>query len=69
MKEAEFKKFWERALTVDVANDDLFLTAGYFWINLTELQQQKMCGLLKSQGNEVKNGCIYLANGLGIACK
>ncbi len=66
MHTSEFKKAFERAKSVNIVNDDLFNCAGWFWINLTELQHKKMYGLLISQGNIPQNGEIKLKNGLGI---
>ena len=66
MKQLEFNSYLERARTVDIKNDIVFNTDGYFWINLTDTQHMRMYNLLIFQGNEPENGEIRMANGLGI---
>ena len=69
MKTTEFKKYYNKAKETKVQEDPLFLSAGYFWINLTEKQQSKMVDLLIKQGATIEDGGIYLANGLKINIK
>ena len=50
MKNCEFNKAYERAKKVDIVNDAWFNYAGFFWINLTQRQHDKMVVLLLQQG-------------------
>lgn len=70
MRATEFKQWYEMAQKGgDVVNDSTFLVAGYFWINLTEKQTQKMSSLMVKQGAQVVDGWVELANGLRIRYK
>jgi hypothetical protein len=71
MKTNEFNKIFQYAKGVNVVNDDMLNCAGWFWINLTEIQHKKMYKLLLLQGaQEITNAKgkkqILLSNGLGI---
>jgi hypothetical protein len=67
MKATEFKQWYEMAKqSKKITSDSTFLVAGYFWINLTEKQLQKMAALMIEQGAEVVDGWIELDNGLRI---
>ena len=66
MRTSEFKAYYKRAKQVKVTEDPGFLSAGYFWMDLTTKQQQMMINLMASQGAEVKDGGISLANGLKV---
>lgn len=71
MKNNEFNKIYNYAESVTIVNDSMLNCSGWFWINLTEKQHEKMYNLLLAQGaKEVINAAgsaqINLENGIGI---
>lgn len=67
MKANEFKNCYEMAKNVDIKNNEWFNCAGWFWINLTAKQHQKMWDLLLAQNHLCKGTHhITLRNGLQI---
>ena len=69
MKTAEFNRIYNRAKTVRIVDNEWFNFAGFFWINLTDHQHNKMVDLILSQGETptiIRNGTtwIVLQNGL-----
>lgn len=67
MKTYFFNSRYNYAKTVQIAKDDYFCTAGYFWLNLTQKQMDKMYDLMIQQGaTPDENGRVYTENGIGI---
>jgi hypothetical protein len=68
MKTQDFNRVYERAKTVNIVNDEWFNFAGFFWINLTNNQHNKMVALMIKQGAKVEeyrdDKWIKLRNGL-----
>lgn len=74
MKRSDFNRIYKKAREVDIVNHEWFNFAGFFWLNLTELQAKCMAELILAQGNEpqkdergyfvsLKNGMrLYIAN-------
>lgn len=69
MTNLQFKNDYEYAKKVRISQDVFFNHAGYFWLALTNRQQNKMCKLMIEQGDVVEDGGISLANGLKINYK
>ena len=51
MNRTEFKNIYEQAQKVDILNNDWFNAMGWFWLNLTERQANKMIDLIIEQNN------------------
>ena len=67
MKIKDFNSMFKIAETCHVSTDDRFLTAGWFWIALTEKQSDKMFDLMERQGDPIDSeGWITMGNGLRI---
>ena len=68
MKTSDFNQIYNNIIEerIDIVNDQTFNCNMWFWLQLTELQHNKMFDLLVLQGNKVTNGEIRLANGTRI---
>ena len=70
MKRSEFNRIYKEARKVDVVNHEWFNFAGFFWLNLTEVQARCMAQLIISQGNkpqkDEKGYFVSLKNGMRI---
>lgn len=58
MKTSTFNRIFENARSVNIQSNEWFNYAGFFWMQCTEKQLEKMRMLLKAQGckTTVKNG-------------
>lgn len=50
MENSTFNRIYEQAQHVNIETDEWFNRAGYFWLNCTKLQLEKMKMLLRVQG-------------------
>ena len=67
MKTKDFKVIYENAKKVDIKHNEWFNVAGWFWLNLTDKQLQKMWDLLLEQNHLCKGTKhITLSNGVKI---
>lgn len=68
MKRSDFNRIYKQARTVDIVNNEWFNFAGFFWLNLTELQAETMARLILSQGNKPEHDdrgyYVALKNGM-----
>ena len=66
MKNSDFNTWLVLAKKENIVDSDIFNSAGYFWINLTDRQLKTMYNLMKSQGAKENEHGISLINGLRI---
>lgn len=65
MRKDFFKNAYECAKNCDIKTNSYFCSAGYFWLDLTQNQLNKMIDLLIEQGCEPdKDGYVSLSSGM-----
>lgn len=71
MQTSTFNRIYKTAQQVNLESNDWFNYAGFFWVNLSDRQLQKMQQLLKSQGCKTveKNGEEWFSLNSGILIK
>lgn len=64
MQTSTFNRIYKTAQQVNLESNDWFNYAGFFWVNLSDRQLQKMQQLLKAQGCKTveQNGSRYILN-------
>lgn len=71
MQTSTFNRIYKTAQQVNLESNDWFNYAGFFWVNLSDRQLQKMQQLLKAQGCKTveKNGEEWFSLNSGILIK